>query len=162
MTLIRPDFKNRFKLDKENLYWHKHKSHDKKIGQQKYGLSLRKMAVLLCIVPGILISQVSPASAADSSHIYYNGRTAPSQGKTGPKGNIVGGTTVLLVGTKASVSISTITPNGAVLHTGSTAGAGPTSITHKVVINGISGCVWLEHGGRPSPRDLKCSNIRRS
>ena len=161
MLLTRSDCNHQIKLIEQESFCRNSKSRDKITERQRPRPSLRKVYAILFLIPGLLISQVSPASTADTTRTYYNGVTAPSLGKTGSKGNIVGGSSSLLVGTKASVSVSTFLPNGAVLHTGSAAGRGPTSIVHNVVINGFSGCAWLESGGQPNPRDFQCSDIHR-
>lgn len=162
MLLTRSDFHHKTKFTNQEPPCHHFENRNKITKRQKTRPSLKKVSAILCLIPGLLVSQVSPASAADTSRTYYNGVTAPGLGKAGSKGNIVGGSSSLIVGTKASVSVSTFLPTGAVLHTGSTAGKGPTSIVHSVVISGFSGCVWLESGGQPNPRNFQCSDIHRS
>lgn len=121
-----------------------------------------KIFATLSVVFGLLLSQISPATAADNWFTYFNSTTAPSSVKSGYVGTIVGGKVQLLVGTKAFIYVRTYSVFGAVVDTGTTGGAGPITMIHGTTFSGVSKCWWTGGGTAPTPRDMICSDLRRT
>lgn len=120
------------------------------------------MFVIACLLPGLLLLQIYPASAADTWRQYYNGVSAPAVGRVGPTGNLVGGQAHLSYGAQASTGVYTYSPTGVLVFGTTQASVGPTTLTHALVINGYSGCTWLKGAGTGESREFLCKDLRRS